>query len=217
MRVKDRMTANPLTINPNCSLTDAMEILQKNKFRRLPVVDKEGRLIGIVTDRDLRSAMPSSATTLSVHEANYLLSKIKIKDILAKGRSLLTVDGDLLLVHAIKKMRDHKIGGLPVVKDGQLIGIITETDVYDAFLDIMGYNEKGARIYINLGEDKPGLLADLTDRVFLGGGNILNIVSYKKNRQFFKVILTLEGKNIPAITESIKQGGYVIEEVVAMD
>lgn len=124
--VRKWMTPSPLTITPHTTLPEAEKILFQHRIRRLPVVEK-GRLVGILTLGDIREASPSDATTLSVYELNYLLDRLIVKDIMTANP--LTVAPDDPIGEAARLMVEHKIGGLPVVQDGELVGIITETDL----------------------------------------------------------------------------------------
>jgi acetoin utilization protein AcuB len=131
MLVKDCMTPVPDVVTPDVKVPEAAQIMKKGGFRRLPVV-KEGRLIGIITDRDLKEAMPSDATSLSIWELNYLISRLTVGEIMT--RDPITVADTMPLQAAAKLMLEHKIGGLPVVHDDKLVGIVTVTDVLKAFL-----------------------------------------------------------------------------------
>lgn len=131
MLVKDFMTPNPEVVTPEITVPEAAQIMKKGGFRRLPVV-KEGRVVGIVTDRDLKEAMPSDANSLSIWELNYLISKLTVGEIMT--RDPITVSDTLPLQAAAKLMLEHKVGGLPVEREGRLVGIITVTDVLRAFL-----------------------------------------------------------------------------------
>jgi acetoin utilization protein AcuB len=131
MLVKDFMTPNPEVVTPEITVPEAAQIMKKGGFRRLPVV-KEDRVVGIVTDRDLKEAMPSDANSLSIWELNYLISKLTVGEIMT--RNPITVSGTLPLQAAAKLMLEHKVGGLPVEREGRLVGIITVTDVLRAFL-----------------------------------------------------------------------------------
>ncbi|MFC6918706.1 CBS domain-containing protein [Meiothermus taiwanensis] len=131
MLVKDFMTPNPTVVSPEATVPEAAQIMKKGGFRRLPVVE-EGRLVGIVTDRDLKEAMPSDATSLSIWEINYLISRLSVGEIMT--RDPITVADTLPLQAAAKLMLEHKVGGLPVVHEGKLVGIVTVTDVLRAFL-----------------------------------------------------------------------------------
>jgi acetoin utilization protein AcuB len=131
MLVKDFMTPNPEVVTPEITVPEAAQIMKKGGFRRLPVV-KEDRVVGIVTDRDLKEAMPSDANSLSIWELNYLISKLTVGEIMT--RDPITVSDTLPLQAAAKLMLEHKVGGLPVEREGRLVGIITVTDVLRAFL-----------------------------------------------------------------------------------
>lgn len=125
--VRDWMTPNPITIVPKTTLPDAHKLMRDSKIRRLPVVERE-RLVGIVTLGDVREAEPSNATTLSIYELNYLLSKLTVDRIMT--RDPLTIAPDATIRQAARLMLEHKIGGLPVTEQGHLVGIITESDIF---------------------------------------------------------------------------------------
>jgi acetoin utilization protein AcuB len=162
MQVKDRMTPNPVTVTEDSSFEDALHLMKEKKVRRLPVVDKKGRLVGIVADKDLFSASPSPATSLSVFEVHYLLSKMKMKSLMTKR--LITVGIDCPLEEAARIMVDHKIGSLPVLKENKLVGIITETDIFKTFVEILGGRDKGLRLTLDVTEKK-GLWPALPTRL----------------------------------------------------
>ncbi|HBY94814.1 MAG: CBS domain-containing protein [Ardenticatenaceae bacterium] len=125
--VQDWMTPNPITMSPETSLHEASNLMKQHNIRRLPVVAK-GRLVGIVTWGDVREASPSDATSLSIWELHYLLVKLRIDDIMSK--EVLTVRPEQTIQEAARVMLQHKISGLPVVEDGQVVGIITESDIF---------------------------------------------------------------------------------------
>lgn len=131
MRVRDLMTPSPITVGPETSIAEARELMQKERFRHLLVV-KDGLLTGIVTDRDIRSNLPSPATSLSVWELNYLLRRLTVGEVMT--RSVLTIGPDRDARQAARIMLDHKIGALPVLDGPRLVGIITETDLVRAFV-----------------------------------------------------------------------------------
>lgn len=135
MLVKDWMTADPITISPETNLPKAHKIMKDHKVRRLPVLDGD-RLVGIVTLGDVREAGPSDATSLSIYELNYLLSNLTIADIMTK--SVITLEADASLQDAASLMLQNKIGGVPVLTGGKLVGIITESDVFRAIIEILG-------------------------------------------------------------------------------
>lgn len=136
MYVKHHMSSPALTITPDTPFQDALKLMHERKIRRLPVVDRNGKLVGIVSERDLLHAAPSPATSLSVWELNYLLWKLTVKDLMAT--KVLTVTPDALLQEAATIMLEKKIGGLPVVdQDQKVVGVITETDIFKALVDML--------------------------------------------------------------------------------
>ncbi len=144
MLVQNWMTRNPTTIEADTPFLEARLILKEKKIRHLPVLDR-GRLIGVVSDRDLKEAAPSGATTLDVYELNYLLAKMKVRDLIK--RDPITIKPTNSVEKAAQVMHDHKIGCLPVVDDaGALVGLITETELLEVMVEILGYKEKGTRI-----------------------------------------------------------------------
>lgn len=138
MTISEWMTANPLSVTSDTPIMEAMHLLRERGFRRLPVVD-DGLLVGIVTDRDLKSASASRASTLSVHELNYLLSKLVVEQVMK--RPVLTVGPDAPIEKAATLMAEHKVSGLPVVRGDDLLGVITITDILHAFVEILKLNE----------------------------------------------------------------------------
>jgi acetoin utilization protein AcuB len=169
MLVEERMKHPVLTITPEVPVQDALSRMQRDKVHRYPVVDKRGKLIGIVTDTDLVNASPSEATTLSVWEINYLLSKITVERVMAK--ELVTVTEDTTIEEAARVMADHRIGGLPVLRAGKLVGIITESDIFHVFLELLGARSAGVRVTVQV-EDVPGKLYELAGAIQSLGGNI---------------------------------------------
>lgn len=127
--VKDWMSKNVITVTPDTTLPDAAALMRAKRIRRLPVVNEEGVLVGIVSQTDVLEARPSDATTLDIWELNYLLAKLKISKIMTPNP--LIVHADSTIKEAAQLMHDHKVGGLPVVDDaGHVIGIITESDIF---------------------------------------------------------------------------------------
>ncbi len=159
MLVKQWMTPVPQTVADNTPVMEAMQSLRRGGFRRLPVV-RNGRLIGIVTDRDLKEATPSKASTLSVYELNYLLSRLLVGDVMQTP--VITVDHDEPIERAALLMEEHKISGLPVVAGADLVGILTITDLLRALVDFLGLREGGIRVTAEL-PDAPGILAKVAE------------------------------------------------------
>jgi len=206
MYVKYSMTKNPFTIAPEGTIAEALEIMRSNNVRRIPVL-KGGKLVGIITERKLLEVSPSPATSLSVFEINYLLSKTKIGDIMTKN--LVTVTPDTLIEEAAVLMRDNDIGALPVLEDNVLVGIITETDIFDSFLDIMGYRDSGARIEIEVPENRPGVLEKLAGIMNSYNANISHMVFYNKST----IVIRIETKDTDKIIKSIEESGQKVMSV----
>lgn len=169
MLVGERMTHPVLTITPDVPVQDALVRMRKDKVRRYPVTDKRGKLIGIVTDSDLLNASPSEATTLSVWEINSLLAKITVERVMA--REVITVTEGATIEEAARIMADKKVGGLPVINNHRLVGIITETDLFEVFLEMLGARTPGVRVTVEV-PDSPGKLYDLAGAIKNLGGNI---------------------------------------------
>jgi acetoin utilization protein AcuB len=170
MFVGERMSRPVITVSPDMPITDALIMLRKEHIRRAPVM-KEGKLVGIVSEKDLLNASPSSATTLSVWEMNYLISKVKVKNVMTK--KVITVSRDTTIEEAARIMADKKIGGMPVVDSDRVVGMITETDLFKVFLELMGARDKGIRVTAAI-EDKPGELAKITKAIADAGGNFVS-------------------------------------------
>jgi acetoin utilization protein AcuB len=175
MLVKERMSYPVFTIRPDTPVPDALKLMKTESIRRLPIVDKRGRMVGIVSDRDLLHASPSNATSLSIWEVNYLLSKLKVEKIMT--RAVISIDEDTPIEEAARIMADNKIGGLPVLRAGELVGIITETDLFNIFLELLGAREPGVRLSL-LVPDVPRELAELTKAITEAGGNILALGTF---------------------------------------
>ena len=158
MLVQHWMTRDVVTVEADTPFLEARLILKNKKIRHLPVVD-HGKLMGVVTDRDLKEAAPSGATTLDVYEVNYLLLKMTVRDLIKKDP--ITVKPTNSVEKAALLMHDHKIGCLPVVDDaGNLVGVITETDLLGVMVEILGYKERGTRIAFQV-PDTPAACQEL--------------------------------------------------------
>ena len=179
MLVLDRMTTNPTTILPTTSFSDAFALMKRNGFRRLPVVDRSDNLVGIVVEKDLLRASPSSATSLSVYEITYLLSQLTVEQVMSTP--VITAPPDLPLEEAARVMVNHKIGCLPVVRGRELIGIITETDIFKALAEVLGGGSPTVRLTICV-PDKPGELAHLSGLIAAEGANILSLAAFRGRR-----------------------------------
>ena len=176
--------------------------MHKEHLRRLLVVDKHGRLIGIVSERDLLHASPSNATSLSIYEVNYLLSKITIKEVMSKN--VITVTENTPLEETARIMANNKIGGMPVDRDNEVVGIITETDLFKIFLELLGAREPGIRVAA-LVPNVPGELNQLTQAISKVGGNILSLGTFLGNSsENREVTFKVESVDKQALQKSIE-------------
>ena len=169
MFVGERMSRPVITVPPEMPINDCLAMFRKEHIRRAPVM-KDGKLVGIVSERDLLNAAPSSVTTLSIWELNYLISKVTVKNVMSK--KVITVDQDTPIEEAARLMADKKIGGVPVLSGGNVVGIITETDLFKIFLELMGARQKALRVTATIA-DQPGQLAKLTQAIAQNGGNFI--------------------------------------------
>jgi acetoin utilization protein AcuB len=178
MLVEKWMTRAAITIEETDSVAAAMRLLKEKKIRRLPVLRK-GKLCGIVSDRDLKAASPSVATSLDVWELHALLEKLKVKDVMTK--KLLTITPTDTIEKAAMIMMEKKVGGLPVVdENGSLVGILTEDDVFRALVEVTGANLKKTRVSLMI-PDEAGTIRSVADICRKGGGKIISILtSYAK-------------------------------------
>jgi len=175
MLVRERMSRNPVTITPDIPITDALRLMRDRQVRRLPVLDPEGNLIGIVSEKDLLYASPSPATSLSIYEMHYLLSRLRVQELMTTD--VITVTPDTLLEEAARIMVDHKIGGLPVTEGRKLLGIITQTDIFEVLLEQFGARKKGLRLSLEIPERK-GEMARITTAIAKLGGDILALGTF---------------------------------------
>ncbi len=209
MFVKDRMTVNPVTIKDSAPVIEAGEIFRKNNFARLPVMHDE-KLVGIITQDDLLKVSPSQATTLSVWELNYVLSKLLVKDAMTKNP--ITINPNVTLEEAALLMREKEVGALPVIEQDKLVGIITESDIFDAFIDLMGLKRIGTRISIDL-EDRVGAIAQITDLLRAESINIVSLALFHRDRSSGELVLRLDSPQSQAIVERLKEKGYKVLHV----
>jgi len=186
MLIKDWMTKDPITINDDTSMIKAIHIMKEKRFRRLPVLHL-GQVVGMITDRDLKEASPSKATTLDVHELYYLLAELQVKEIMT--RNPLSVFEDDTVEHAAQLMLEHTISGLPVLdRAGKLTGIITQSDVFRAFMHITGIQAGGVQFALRL-EDRPGLIKEVVDLLRARGARFVSLLSsYATTREGFREV-----------------------------
>jgi acetoin utilization protein AcuB len=174
MLVGERMRRPVITVRAEMPIQDALKLMHTEHIRRVPVVDARGRLVGLVSEMDLLKASPSEATSLSIWEVHYLLSKITVERVMT--REVITVTEQTPIEEAARIMADNEIGGLPVMRGRELVGIVTETDLFRVFLELLGAREAGIRLAA-LVANRPGELAKLTSAVYQAGGNFLALVT----------------------------------------
>ncbi|HIE39333.1 MAG TPA: CBS domain-containing protein [Anaerolineales bacterium] len=185
MLVRDRMSPDPITVTPDTSVKETLELLRSRPFRHLPVVDEEGRLVGITTEKSLVYASPTSDLSLSVFEVDYLLSRMRVEQVMA--REVITVSPDLPVEEAARVMIDHRIGCLPVVEEGKLVGIISDTDIFRVFVEGLGGGHPSLRVTVIIPE-RVGSLAQVVDCIAGIGGNIHSLGTFWGDRPEDRII-----------------------------
>jgi acetoin utilization protein AcuB len=218
MLVKERMTVHPLTMEPTASITEVHRYMRENNIRHLPIVRKDGKLVGLVTRETLLQAMPSSVTTLSIWEMNYALNKVKARDVMV--REVITVEEDVSIEKAARIMAENKIGCLPVMRgapstsSGQaLVGIITDTDMLATLMELMGARQAGIRVTLQV-PDVQGELAKVTAAIAEQGGDIAACGTYPAEEPL-KAAIFLKVKHVSQeeLNASLRQ----LEEVEILD
>lgn len=201
MFVGERMSRPVIAVSQDDPINDVMALFRKEHIRRAPVLSK-GKLVGIVSETDLLNASPSDVSTLSIWEMNYLLSKVTVKRVMSK--KVITVDVDTPIEEAARIMADNKIGGLPVLSSGRVAGMITETDLFKIFLELMGARQKATRVTATV-EDKRGELARVTKAIAAHGGNFISFGMFSGPDASSRVItFKVEGMKQEEIKSALK-------------
>ena len=209
MLVEKRMKHDPVTVSPEDSFRHAMTLIRQKGIRHLPVVEA-GQLVGIITDRDIRQTSPSPATSLEIHELHYLLERVKIREIMT--RKVYTVAPETPIEEAARLMLEHKIGGLPVLQAGRLVGIITETDILRAFVEVIGIQQEQTRLELVL-EDRPGAFLEVCQTIQGQGGDIVSVVSATashRDEERKVLIFRLEGVQVDPLVQRLEAGGHTV-------
>jgi acetoin utilization protein AcuB len=211
MLVKHRMTPNPFTVTTETSLKDALELLRSKPFRHLPVVDENGKLVGVVTEKSLVYAAPTPTTTLSVFEVDYILSRTTMKQII--GGPVITVGPDLPIEEAAHIMVDKHIGCLPVVEGEKLVGIISDTDIFRVFVEGLGGGHPSLRITVVVPEEI-GSLAKVTGCMADIGANIYSLGIFWGDKPEDRVVtLRVEGVDKEAAVQALENAGIQVVTV----
>lgn len=208
MYVRQFMTSQVFTVGPEESIADTLLLMREKKIDRLPVLDK-GKLVGFVTDGDLREVSPSPATTLSIFELNYLIAKTPIREVAVK--KVVSCHPDTRIEDAALLMREHRIGGLPVLEEGILVGIITGYDILDAFLDIMGARSPGERVVVET-KDKAGVLLEIAATIKHFEVDVTSLAFYHQKDNYIQFLLHLQGEQVTEAKASLEEKGYHIKK-----
>lgn len=213
MAVRDFMTRKVIYISPDTTVAYAADLMREQDIHRLPVIEND-KLVGLVTEGTIAEASPSKATTLSIFEMNYLLNKTKVKDVMI--RDVITVSQFASLEDAVYLMFKHKVGILPVMDNGQLSGVITDRDVFKAFLHVSGYGEDGVRVRC-LVEDKAGVLGKILQIISGLGYNVANTVQIDANPYPHQVIIEvqIEGNvDTDTLKEKLVEASVEVESIL---
>lgn len=214
MYVKNRMNTNVVTVSPDSSISSAFNLMMEYGYSQFPVVESK-QLKGLITERVLKDVSPSKATSLSIFELNYLLSKTKVKDIMLT--EIFTASPDMLIEDAAVLLRSNDIGSLPVISDNnELVGIITSTDIMDAFIEFLGTNDHGTRISLEVNHQS-GTLADISNIIKEYGININHVSNFNKNNEKSEIIIRLNTINVEDLLNTLKNKGYTILSVIKKD
>ncbi|OEH85024.1 acetoin utilization protein [Desulfuribacillus stibiiarsenatis] len=206
MYVQQFMKPQVITVSPDENILNAVNIMKTKRINRLPVVEK-GKLVGIVTDGDLREASPSAATSLSKYEVNELLSKATVKDVSTK--KVITCSPETLIEDAALDMREYKIGALPVLESGQIVGIISQNDIMDAFLDIMGVRSPGRRIVVEV-RDELGIMNEVSSVIKEFQLDITNLALYHLPNRMVQIFCRVVGEQTDEAVNALLEKGYKV-------
>jgi|Deesub1362B_J571_1020462.scaffolds.fasta_scaffold00236_32 acetoin utilization protein AcuB len=206
MFVRDWMTKRVYTVDPDVSVSEASKILKEKNIKHLPVL-KDGKLKGILSDRDIKEYIPSKATTLDIYELHYLLAKTKVKEIMK--RKVFTTTPHMPVEEAARIMYDQDIGSLPVLDRGALVGIISDRDIFRVLVDITGIRHGGHRICLVV-DDRPGSIKEVADIIRKHGFSLQSILtSYEGIKEGYrKVVIRTKGKGNFKALKSELEGIY---------
>lgn len=210
MAVKDFMTRKVVYISPDTTIAHAADIMRDQKLHRLPVIEND-KLVGLVTEGTIAEASPSKATSLSIYEMNYLLNKTKVKDVMI--HDVVTVSKYASLEDATYLMLKNKIGILPVVDNEQVYGVITDRDIFKAFLEVSGYGEEGVRMRF-VTEDKVGVLAKIVTLIVEENLNISNTINIPRKDGKIVIEVQIDGNvDMTALKAKFEEHGIEVAEI----
>lgn len=210
MYVKNKMTKDPICIDINSKISEAVDLMSEHSLHRLPVVNGK-KLVGLLTEGQISRKGPSKATSLSIYELNYLLSKTSVDAIMIKD--VITIHEDRFLEDAALLMLKHDIGCLPVINDANdVVGILTQNDVFAAFLDILGYRERGSRITIQV-EDKLGAIGEISKVFVKNECNITHVGVYRLENGLAEIIFRIDTFNTDVLEKDLNANGYHVLDI----
>lgn len=202
MIIERRMTRNPVTATPDMSIAEASALMKQEKVHRLPVLDREKRLVGIITEKDILYATPSPASSLSIHEMAYLLSKLTVKKLMSKN--VVTITKDTTVEEAARMMVDQDLSSLPVLEGDRLIGIVTKSDMFKILLELFGARHFGVRVSFIV-EDKPGTIAKISQALSEQGIDIITFGTFMGTDPTNAICtIKVQGAPISKVVEIIK-------------
>ncbi len=207
MYVSDHMTKDPITISKDTVISAAIDLMRKNDFHRLPVVDGDGRLIGLVTRSLVEESSGKQTTSLSIFELNYLLSRTKVEDIMIED--VKTIAPDVFVEEAAQDMIDYGVGVLPVTEeDGRVIGIITEKDIFQVFTELLGYRHEGTRFAIYC-EDRPGFFSGIARCFAENNANLESLAVYHTKERGTEAVVKATGEiSVRNMIDTLKKAGF---------
>jgi len=210
MRIRDFMSTNVVAVDEKTSLHDARKIMEAHRIRRLPVMKKD-KLVGLVTERMLLEASPSPATALSIHELHYLLAKMTVKDIMVKKPY--TISPDMPPEEALQLGQEMGYGGFPVVEEGRLVGVVTESDIVRLMTRVLGVTKKGKRITISA-SDEFGNMQRIMQILDKHKAVLLSLMSLKEpEERDWLIVLRVESKDAEPIAKELNSSGFNVTYV----
>lgn len=218
MKVRDRMTPNPYTISPDASVAEAWKLMKEHNLTRLPVLDRE-KLLGIITQKDFgaRSDLDfrgtSVATRYFTSQQETTLNKVKVRDVMPPDQNLVCIDPDAYIELAAKLLKDNKISGLPVLEENKLVGIITQTDIFGAFLDLLAINRRGTRINLRV-QDDPETLVKIGQILAKYNVRVENLVTMEIKNEDYLMILRINTTESKPIVNDFKAAGFKVESTL---
>ena len=213
MYVKDHMTKDPVTVKKDESISKAIELMHKGKFHRLPVVDDENHLIGLLTEGQVTETSGKNTTSLSIYELNYLLSRTTVGDMMIED--VKTIKGDVFLEEAANEMLQNNISVLPIVDDdNKVVGIITEKDMFEAFVELMGYTHQGTKFVIAC-EDVPGVFAKAAKLFADNDANLESCAVYHTEERGAEVVIKATGTiSVEDMLKILEDNGFNVTSVI---